>query len=416
MARVKGGLFTTTLDVNKRFPLDSRMLVTKREDLINPTIWITNTLTTESTYNGMIVAVNSDGEYNGVYYLTNRTAITADNYSAYKTALANGENVDTYFSMWKKLGTLDDVITVENKIKELIADIKPSMNLVPVDGTIVISNTEDDNKAIGVAIASIANNALVAVEGGLFVPTVSAGTGIEMADNTVSVKLADVTHGLVAVDGALTLNLATRKSDGAMSKEDKLIVDSIPYAYEARKYDISGAPAGTLVDYRNQEIRIMCPADAEFTKQTVGADGDANTYYITFKTFVPNDNVIGYIEHLNGQSDSEILTAFSTDEYGRRYQPTWLGLAKYDEVADTWTYYGKNSSVDKYIGWDYQIDWYDANNKIIASNSVRINLSNENCHYNNKPYYMASYATVEEVATIKETLSSVEKACTWSEM
>ena len=108
MARIKGGLFTTVLDVNKRFPLDSRMLVSKREELINPSIWVTNTLTTESTYNGMIVAVNSDDEYNGVYYLTNRTAITADNYSAYQTALSNGENVETYFSMWKKLSTVDN--------------------------------------------------------------------------------------------------------------------------------------------------------------------------------------------------------------------------------------------------------------------------------------------------------------------
>ena len=95
MARVKGGLFTTMLDVNKRFPLDSRMLVAKREDLINPTTWITNTLTTEATYNSMIVSVNSDGEHNGVYYLIDRKAITADNYSAYKTALESGEDVET---------------------------------------------------------------------------------------------------------------------------------------------------------------------------------------------------------------------------------------------------------------------------------------------------------------------------------
>ena len=197
MARVKGGLFTTILDVNKRFPLDSRMLVTKREDLINPAIWITNTLTTESTYNGMIVAVNSDGEYNGVYYLTNRTAITADNYSAYKTALAAGENVDTYFAMWKKLSTTD-----ENS---------STGGLTPVDGTIVISN---GGKSIGVAIAPVAGNILTAVDGGLFVPS-------------TPVKLSDNAHGLVMVDGALTLNLATHDSDGAMSKEDKIALDAV---------------------------------------------------------------------------------------------------------------------------------------------------------------------------------------------
>ena len=107
MARVKGGLFTAMLDVNKRFPLDSRMLVAKREDLINPATWITNTLTTEATYNSMIVSVNSDGEHNGVYYLVDRKEITAENYSAYQAALTAGENVETYFSMWNKLATED---------------------------------------------------------------------------------------------------------------------------------------------------------------------------------------------------------------------------------------------------------------------------------------------------------------------
>lgn len=243
MGRVKGGLFTTLLDVNKRFPLDTRMLVTKREDLINPTVWITNTLTTDATYNGMIVAVNTDGEYNGVYYLADRKAITADNYALYQADLAAGKDVEQYFSMWIKLGTLDNIAAVEselNKVKEkigdipadktiveMIAEVKPTIDLKPVDGTIVITGTENGGKAIGVSIAPVAGNALVAVEGGLFVPTISSGNGIEIVDNKVNIKLASVTHGLVAVDGALTLNLATQESDGAMSKEDKVALDTV---------------------------------------------------------------------------------------------------------------------------------------------------------------------------------------------
>ena len=227
MARVKGGLFTATLDVNKRFPLDSRMLVAKREDLINPKTWVTNTLATEANYNAMIVSVNSDGEYNGVYYLLDRKAITADNYSAYQAALNDKLDVSSYFSMWMKLGTLADLEAAEKKIEKIIADIKPIMNLEPVDGTMVVSNI-DGGKAIGVAIAPALNNALVAVDGGLFVPTHTEGDGIKIIDNKISVNLADSTHGLVAVNGALTINLATKNSDGAMSKEDKVLIDSIP--------------------------------------------------------------------------------------------------------------------------------------------------------------------------------------------
>jgi hypothetical protein len=46
-----------------------------------------------------MVAVNNDTIRNGIYYLTNKSAITADNYAAYQTALANGEEIDAYFSM-----------------------------------------------------------------------------------------------------------------------------------------------------------------------------------------------------------------------------------------------------------------------------------------------------------------------------
>jgi hypothetical protein len=35
---------------------------------------------------------------------------------------------------------------------------------------------------------------------------------------------------------------------------------------ELKKYVVLDTPAGTLVDYRDHEIRIMCPENAEFHK------------------------------------------------------------------------------------------------------------------------------------------------------
>lgn len=163
----------------------------------------------------------------------------------------------------------------------------------------------------------------------------------------------------------------------------------------AKKYEITDIPSGALVNYRDGEIRIMCPVDTVFTKQAVGEGGDVNSHYCTFKTYVPNDSVVGYIEHLGENVDNEVLTKFSIDEYGRRYQTTWLALAKYDETTNSWSYHGANSTIDKFIGWNYQIDWYDIDGVIIASDSVRINLSNEQCHFSIKPYYGVS--TTEEI-------------------
>lgn len=240
-----------------------------------------------------------------------------------------------------------------------------------------------------------------------------AGVGISVVDNTIAVKIAEESHGLVAVDGSLALVLATKDNDGAMSKEDKAFIDSIPEVYVAKKYEITSVPAGTIVNYGEKEIRIMCPSDTVWTKQAVGDGGDPNSYYLTFKTYAPSDEAVGYIEHLGNQVDNEILNNFSIDEYGRRYQPTWLAMAKYDEAIGAWSYYGANSNAEKYIGWDYQIDWYDANGVMIASDSIRINLSNEDCHNATMPYYMNNYATIEHVT---EVTNKIEESYSWGEL
>ena len=173
-----------------------------------------------------------------------------------------------------------------------------------------------------------------------------------------------------------------------------------------KKYEITDAPEGTIISYRENEIRICCPKDAVFTKQNVGTGGDANTYYVTFKTYVYDDNVVGYKEHLGNQTDAEILTDLKTDKYGRRYQPTWLGVAKYDEATGVWNYYGENSTSEKFTGWDYRLDLFDANGVMIASDSVRINLSNENCHSSIEPYYVGKIS--KEIDTkIEEKLVEI---------
>jgi hypothetical protein len=90
MARLKGGLITSTFDVSKRGPLDSRELVTKYEDLINPAIWITNTTPIEALFNGLRVSVSEVGENMGTYFLVDRKAITEENYNNYLSAKESG--------------------------------------------------------------------------------------------------------------------------------------------------------------------------------------------------------------------------------------------------------------------------------------------------------------------------------------
>ena len=235
-----------------------------------------------------------------------------------------------------------------------------------------------------------------------------AGDGISIVDSTIAVKIAPESHGLVAVNGELALVLATKDNDGAMSKEDKAFIASIPEVYVAKKYEISSKPEGTLVSYGEDEIRVMVPADAQWIKQNVGATGNANMYYMGFKAYAP-DGAVGFKEGDRGVIVDEMFDFngdfAGTDEYGRNYSICWLALASYDEKTNTWSYFGKNSSADKYIGWTYCVEWYDENNVIIESDSIRINLSNEDCHNVSVPYYMSNYVTLEQLEGLQDGYS-----------
>lgn len=158
----------------------------------------------------------------------------------------------------------------------------------------------------------------------------------------------------------------------------------IKACYRPIKYEITDTPEGTMVDYRDKEIRIYCPDSVKFEKQNVGEGGNANMYYMTFITYAPEG--AAYLrEGDRGAILEEVISldggsGCGVDEYGRKYKKHWLALASYDEATDTWTYFGKNSSIVKYIGWTYVVAWYDENNRMIDTDILRINLSNKDCH------------------------------------
>lgn len=162
------------------------------------------------------------------------------------------------------------------------------------------------------------------------------------------------------------------------------------------KYEISNKPAEALVDYRDKEIRILCPTDTQWELQNVGANGDASRYYVGFKAYAPNDNVVSFKEDLAKTITDETMYYFvdnefaGIDAYGRKYSIVWLPVASYDEATTTWTYSGINSSTSRYLGWYYSVEWYDANGKLVDSDTIRINLTNEACHSSIEPFYMGS--------------------------
>ena len=180
-------------------------------------------------------------------------------------------------------------------------------------------------------------------------------------------------------------NLTISSNESSVSTVVEQLDKKIKSCYRPIKYEITHTPKGTIIDYdRCKEIRVFCPEYVTFTKQNVGATGNSNMYYMAFKAYAP-EGAKYFKEGDRGVIVDELHTFkedFSgTDEFGRNYSICWLALASFNESTGEWTYFGKSSTDEKYIGWTYIVEWYDENQFLIDKDMLRINLSNEECHF-----------------------------------
>jgi hypothetical protein len=200
-------------------------------------------------------------------------------------------------------------------------------------------------------------------------------------------KKADAANVEAMVD-----EITAETIESAKSYTDEKIEAAVN-EYMSKKFEITHLPEHALVDYRDKEIRVMCPVNTEWVKQAVGTAGNENMYYMCLKAYAP-DGAVSFKEGDKGVIIDEMFDFngdfAGTDEYGRNYSICWLALASYDAASSTWTYFGKNSTSEKFIGWDYVVEWYSTDGIVIASDCMRINLSNESCYCSTKPYYVGS--------------------------
>lgn len=361
---------------------------------------------------GNILALKDDGLY------VDTTGVSIDDVPSYEIEKQSdsGDAVAVY-KLKKTVGSNSSYVGDEITIPKDLVISSGSLEIVsetdiPYNGAvigepyldIVLNNADSDHIYIPVK--------------GL-VDTYNAGDGLQLVDGTFSINLGSDANGLHFVDGTLNLALATKDTAGAMSAVDKVALDklvslNIPTTYGVA-YEISSKPTGTLVNYNGKEIRVMCPADTQWALQQVGEGGDSSKYYIGFKAYAPSSNVNSFKESLAKTMTDQTMYYFvdnefaGIDENGRKYSIVWLPVAKHND-DDTWTYYGANSTAGKLIGWDYCVEWYDRNGICVASDLIRINLSNEDVHTSIEPYYMSGYVTDAE---LKET---VDNSLVWTEM
>lgn len=175
---------------------------------------------------------------------------------------------------------------------------------------------------------------------------------------------------------------------------------------EKIKYEISHKPKEVVVDYRDSEIRVFCPENTSWVQQNPGPTGNANYYYLGFKAYAPSDDVVSFKEDTSSVITDDTMYYFENndfagiDKYGRKYSICWLAAAKYDSETQTWSYLGEKSTTSKYIGWDYSVEWYNAEGIMVASDVIRINLSNKDCHNVIADYYMGQYQKLTDFISV----------------
>lgn len=252
----------------------------------------------------------------------------------------------------------------------------------------------------------IYNDVVYSFNGTDYVPTYKDHSA-ELEELSAKVLAVEENIGTIEAKN-VELEEKTTTLEQAITKLDKK--ENI---YMKKSYEITNVPVGTLVDYRDKEIRVMCPVNTIFTKQNVGTTGNANYFYMAFKAYAPED-AVSFKEGDQGIIEDEMFDFTGdfagTDEYGRNYSIVWFALASYEEATDTWTYFGKNSNANKYIGWNYVVEWYNADGIVIASDGIRINLSNEDCHSIIEPYYVNKIVDMsEELEALNDKLTSLEE-------
>ena len=291
------------------------------------------------------------------------------------------------------IGVLNGDVTVDGSVKKTVSDeINAWANKITDNGTVdtikeFVDYVADHNGEVDKMVGDIT--------------TLQGLVGAKSVEDQISDAL---TAGNYA---------STEKVDSLQSIVDGIAISYLSQTkakevYKQVKYEITSKPVGTLVDYREKEIRVMCPVDTVWTKQNVGSTGNANMYYMGFKAYAP-DGAVGFKEGDQGVIEDEYFDFTGDfagiDAYGRKYSIVWLPLASYEDGS--WTYFGKSSTTKKYIGWTYCVEWYGVDGAVISSDSIRINLANESCYSEIKPFYMAEVENKIESVTIGGTVLDI---------
>ena len=309
--------------------------------------------------------------------------------------------------------------------------------LAPVNGSITIGDGEDGTKTIGVQLSQKEHNAIKVEDDGLYSAegaeyeleqAEDAGTyeavyklkktvngevtytgteikipkdkviksgkleivetpdnpysGAEAGDPYIDITLDndDATHIYIPVKGLVDV---VEAGDGIEVARGNVV--SVKPVFEKVKYEALGLLEGARFDVYGRELRVMFPSNAPFERPSGDVPGrDKDCYYVGIRFFAPGTDVTGFKEGEDKVDPGTKMEDFNgtssgVDKYGRKYDVCWFPVARCDPEGDTWTYMGDQSSAGNCVGWYHTIEWY-VGETCVDSETVRINLTNPDCH------------------------------------
>lgn len=199
--------------INNLRAVDGSIVITKENNVSNIKVAL-------SAVEGNMLFVKDDGLYVAETkvpeYAIEKQSVATDGYSATYKLKKTVDGVSTYVG--DEINIAKDLVINKGSLEVVVENGVPYESAVVGDPYIdlVLNNKEE-------------SHIYIPVKG--LIDTYTAGNGIDIVDNKISVKIAADSHGLTAVNGSMAMLLATANQDGAMSKEDKAFIDSIPTTY-----------------------------------------------------------------------------------------------------------------------------------------------------------------------------------------
>lgn len=184
----------------------------------------------------------------------------------------------------------------------------------------------------------------------------------------------------------------------------KTTIDSKLYSlsskYDEKHEDISDKVEEIYPDIsdESEDFKISCEFDKDYLQvkyfdkeiriyiSKVGGwidndnDDKSSTHLCSFKVYAPKnakyikerlDANVNNLDNVEIKEFSPKMAGIALDS--KKYSSLMVPVA-FKNIRGNWIYYGSSSSKSHFIGYFYNIEWYDENKDLISKDSIRINL------------------------------------------